>query len=123
MIADLPVPHLDQLPSQPAQLEESRHHPAGVVIHVDTLLQTHKTLLLQYCALYPDPKTLSRVASVSCTQGIEQVLNNFAIYDVIHTNPCHFPVFDKTCNENKLEDIIEAFLIKFSKSPKVQRNP
>ena len=63
LIEDLCVHHLDQLPSQPAQLEDSHlHHPAGVVIHGNVL---HQTLKLCLCssALYPDPKTLSCVAS------------------------------------------------------------
>ena len=65
---------------QPAQLEESLlRHPTGVVIHGNVLLQTLK-LYLCSTELYPDPKFLSRVASItSCTQGIEQVLNNYAI--------------------------------------------
>ena len=79
LIEDLRVPHLVQLPSQPAQLEASLLHPTGVVIHEDALLQTLK-LYLCSTELYPDPKILSRVASItSCTQGIEQVLNNYAI--------------------------------------------
>ena len=42
LIEDLCVHHLDQLPSQPAQLEASLLHPSGVVIHVDALLQSLK---------------------------------------------------------------------------------
>ena len=40
LIEDLRVPHLVQLPSQPAQLEASLLHPTGDVIHVNALLQT-----------------------------------------------------------------------------------
>ena len=73
LIEDLPVPHLDQLPSQPAQLEASLLHPTGVVIHENVLLQTLK-LCLCSTELYPDPKSSQLLLPTSCTQGIEQVL-------------------------------------------------
>ena len=66
---------------QPAQLEESLlRHLAGVVIHGNVLLQTLKTLPLQFCII-SGSQTLSRVASItSCTQGIEQVLLNIMLF-------------------------------------------
>ena len=80
LIEDLRVPTLTNYP-QPAQLEESLlRHLAGVVIHGNVLLQTLKTLPLQFCII-SGSQTLSRVASItSCTQGIEQVLLNIMLF-------------------------------------------
>ena len=72
---------------QPAQLEESLlRHLAGVVIHGNVLLQTLKTLPLQFCII-SGSQTLSRVASItSCTQGIEQVLLNIMLFKCKYHN-------------------------------------